>query len=73
MKSDLVREELQRAIDIFGSQEKFANAIGAYQQKVSYWLDKGWVPPEFVIPIEKAANGQVSRHKLRPDIYPIEE
>ncbi|WP_423170698.1 transcriptional regulator [Vibrio diabolicus] len=30
----------------------------------------GRVPAEFVLPIEQATQGQVTRSQLRPDIYP---
>ncbi len=63
---------LIEAIQFFGSQTALADAIGTSQQNVSNWLKNGEVPSEFVIPIEKATELTVSRHKLRPDIYPKE-
>lgn len=51
------------------NQSRFAAAIGTSQQLVSYWLSRGKVlPAEYVLAAE-AATG-VSRHELRPDIYP---
>jgi DNA-binding transcriptional regulator YdaS (Cro superfamily) len=37
------------------------------------WINrsKGKVPGEYVIAIEKASG--VSRHELRPDLYPVED
>lgn len=61
---------IQKAIEIAGSQEKLGAMIGASQQKISYWLKTGKVAPEFVLPIETKTN--VSRHVLRPDLYPVE-
>mgnify|MGYP000884337945 CR=1 FL=1 len=64
---------LQRAVDLAGSQTELARRIGVQQAHVWNWLNrsKGKVPGEHVIPIEKATG--VSRHELRPDLYPIEE
>jgi DNA-binding transcriptional regulator YdaS (Cro superfamily) len=64
---------LQRAISIAGSQSELARRIGVTQAHVWQWLhrSKGKVPGQYVIPIEKATG--VSRHELRPDLYPVEE
>lgn len=64
---------LQRAVTLAGSQTALAKLIGVQQAHVWNWLNrsKGKVPGEYVIPIEKATG--VSRHELRPDLYPIEE
>lgn len=56
------------------TQKEFAKKIGATQGFVSQLLlGKRPIPAEKVLPIELATNGQVSRHELRPDIYPPEE
>lgn len=39
---------------------------------VKHWITRG-IPPEYCIPLEKALNGRVMRHELRPDIYPPAE
>jgi DNA-binding transcriptional regulator YdaS (Cro superfamily) len=62
---------LERAVEKAGSQSSFAEAVGTSQQLVSYWLSKGKpLPAEFVLPAE--ARLGISRHDLRPDIYPVE-
>lgn len=63
---------LQRAIKKAGSQKVLGRLIGATQQAVSTWhkAAKG-VPAEYVIAIERHTG--VSRHDLRPDIYPLEQ
>lgn len=61
---------LKRAIEAAGSQSKLAEAIGKTQGHVSKWLERNYIPAECVLPIE-AATG-VSRHELRPDLYPTE-
>ena len=68
----MVNKTLMQAIKILGSQKALASAIEVKQQNISSWL-KTRVPAEFVIPIEKATKGNVSRHQLRLDIYPLED
>jgi DNA-binding transcriptional regulator YdaS (Cro superfamily) len=65
-------EALQRAVDVAGGQKALADRIGTTQSMVWYWLfkSKRGVSGEYVIPIERATDGKVSRHELRPDLYP---
>lgn len=63
---------LRKAINILGSQASLASAIGTTQQTVSNWLKSGFVSARFVIPIETATQKRVTRHELRPDLYPDE-
>lgn len=59
-----------------GGQSALARAIGVKQGNVWYWLngsEKQEAPAQYVIPIERAVDGQVTRHDLRPDLYPAEE
>lgn len=64
---------LKRALSKAGNnQSRFASAIGASQQIVSYWIRKGRpLPAEYVIAAERAGLG--SRYELRPDLYPRED
>lgn len=64
------RKALQEAIESLGSQTALANAIKTTQQNISYWLSTGVINADFVITIE--AVSAVSRHRLRPDIYPLD-
>lgn len=59
---------LQDAVAKAGGQTALARAIGKTQGHISQWLRREYVPAEEVLKIE-AATG-VSRHQLRPDIYP---
>lgn len=62
-------EAFATAVKNAGTQEVFARAVGASQQRISYLLTrKKLLPAEFVLKAE--ANFGVSRHQLRPDIYP---
>ncbi|WP_342640919.1 helix-turn-helix domain-containing protein [Rhodoligotrophos ferricapiens] len=63
---------LHRAVELVGGQSRLAELIGTTQSHVWYWLTraKRGVPGEFVLRIEEVTGGRVSRHDLRPDIYP---
>ena len=66
-------EALKRAVEIAGGQTALAKALGVQQAHVWNWLNRdSALPAEYVIPIERATKGRVSRHELRPDIYPDE-
>ncbi|NQY33603.1 MAG: helix-turn-helix domain-containing protein [Alteromonadaceae bacterium] len=63
---------LMKAVKKLGSQTKLAAAINTTQQNIWWWLyEANSINAEFVIAIEKASG--VSRHELRPDIYPKDE
>ena len=73
MNSGIIRAmktPLEQAIANVGSQTKLAMLIGVSQPRISKWVAQNRLPAEFVLAIEKEAG--VSRHDLRPDIYPIE-
>jgi DNA-binding transcriptional regulator YdaS (Cro superfamily) len=55
------------------SQTDFARRLGVTQGMVWQWL-KGVrrISAEKVIAIETATDGKVSRHEIRPDLYPLE-
>lgn len=67
------KSPLERAIKAVDGQSKLARICGVTQPSVWGWLHKrnGVVPAEYVPAIE-AATG-VSRHELRPDLWPGEE
>lgn len=55
------------------SQQEFARMLGIKTQAaVSQWLLKNRIPAERVLQIEAATGGIVTRHDLRPDLYPRE-
>ncbi|HEY7609335.1 MAG TPA: molecular chaperone TorD family protein [Alphaproteobacteria bacterium] len=59
------------AVEIVGGQAKLARLLGVTQPNVWHWLHKSErVPGEYVLKIEAATGGKVSRHDLRPDLYP---
>lgn len=55
------------------SQSELARALGVTQGTISHWLNgRARIPAERVIAIERATAGNVTRHELRPDLYPVE-
>jgi DNA-binding transcriptional regulator YdaS (Cro superfamily) len=64
---------LKRAVDILGSQSALARALGepVKQAHVWYWLNDGGgkVPAEYCAAIERATEGKITRHDLRPDVF----
>lgn len=58
---------LARAIAAAGSGVALAKIVGVTPMAVSYWKVRG-VPAHQVLMIESATG--VSRHDLRPDLYP---
>ncbi len=69
------KKALQRAINIAGSQSALARRCGIPPHYVCRWLKPGYsgAGPHFVIAVEKAVDGKVTRHQLRPDLYPEEK
>jgi DNA-binding transcriptional regulator YdaS (Cro superfamily) len=62
-------QPLRAAIEKLGSQAALAELVGVRQPAVSKWLAKGApLPAEFVLRVE--AETGISRHELRPDVYP---
>ena len=59
---------LHRAIKTAGSMRELGLLIGCTTGQISMWKHRGNVPPQYVLLIEKATG--VSRHLLRPDLYP---
>jgi DNA-binding transcriptional regulator YdaS (Cro superfamily) len=71
MKSPSPLEALVTACDIYGSENAMAVDLGVSQPTVWRWINQSKsrrLPAEYVLRVE-AATG-VSRHLLRPDIYP---
>jgi DNA-binding transcriptional regulator YdaS (Cro superfamily) len=71
MTSSPIESPIDRAIRIAGGQRKLAQLIGVSYQAIQKFRRR--VPAEQAIPIERATDGQVKRHQLRPDIYPPDE
>lgn len=64
---------LRQAKEILGSETAVAEAVGKKQQTVNEVMRAGRpAPATWCIPLEQATGGQVTRHQLRPDLYPSE-
>ncbi len=68
---------LKLAVFYAGGQSEMARKITALagsrritQPGVNYWLVTNHVPADRVLQIEAVVGGLVTRHQLRPDIYP---
>jgi DNA-binding transcriptional regulator YdaS (Cro superfamily) len=64
----MVCMSIQDTIRVYGLT-RLAEGCGVTPQAVFKWLDSGF-PAERVLDIERITG--VSRHELRPDIYPVE-
>lgn len=65
-------EALERAIKSAGGQSALARFLGTTQGNIWGWLNNSKsIPPKWVLKIEELTG--VSRHELRPDIYPLED
>ena len=69
---ELLIEDLpiRRAAKAAGGQSALARLLKVTPQAVQKMCASGRVPAERVLEIEKATG--VSRHELRPDLYPTE-
>lgn len=55
------------------SQTELARRVGVSQGMVWQWLNGvRQVSAEKVLTVEEATGGMVSRHEIRPDIYPLD-
>jgi DNA-binding transcriptional regulator YdaS (Cro superfamily) len=71
MDSESIRA-IKAAVEAAGSQPALAKRIGFAQMSISRWVNGVQpVSPRAVLKIEDATG--VSRHDLRPDLYPREE
>ena len=64
---------IDRLIKAAGNQSELARRLKIRPQAVQQWVSTGCIPAERVIACERAVNGKVTRHDLRPDIYPAED
>ncbi len=59
---------VRAAVEAAGGQSRLARLLGIKQPTICCWAK---VPPLRVLQIEKLTG--VSRHLLRPDLYPLED
>lgn len=63
-------DSLERACKAVGGKKKMAEQLSVVPSAISMWLKRNRIPAEYVLQIERVSG--VSRHELRPDIYPVE-
>lgn len=64
------RNLIAKAIALRGSQRRLAVAANCSQQQISYLMTgASGISAEMALKIERATDGVISRHDLRPDIY----
>jgi len=85
MKKTPQMKALERAIAIAGTQAELARRVAAFtkndrikQPHVWNWLNRDReVPADMVLAVEASTlddgEPRVTRHELRPDIYPVEK
>ena len=70
------KNTVQKAVDAAGGKSSLAKQFNITPEAVRLWEVSGRVPAERVLQLEAATrkNGRpvVTRHDLRPDIYPDE-
>lgn len=71
METDPPITPLGRAIEILGSQQALADALGIRSPSISEWRARGptGVPAARCLSIEQATGGAVTRYELRPDVF----
>lgn len=57
-----------RAAEYVGGPTRLAEILGINRAALYNWNKR--IPAERVLAIEAATNGRVTRHEMRPDIYP---
>jgi DNA-binding transcriptional regulator YdaS (Cro superfamily) len=61
---------VEKVAEVFGGNSRLAEVCGRSRAAPRYWPNG--VPAEHVLAVEAASKGKLSRHDLRPDIYPRE-
>jgi DNA-binding XRE family transcriptional regulator len=60
---------LRKVLERF-SQPKLAKICGVTRQAVNLWLERGDIPPQHALAIEKASAGELTKEFLAPSFYP---
>ncbi|WP_288501529.1 YdaS family helix-turn-helix protein [uncultured Pseudomonas sp.] len=65
---------IDEVVRLAGGQAELARRCNTSQPRIWQCVHRNHkVPADLVIPFEKAVGGQVTRHQLRPDLYPSED
>lgn len=66
---NVIRREIDRAVRILGTQQKLGELLGISRQGVWEMKDEGRISGPNAITLDRATNGQISKHRLRPDLF----
>jgi DNA-binding transcriptional regulator YdaS (Cro superfamily) len=66
------KEAIIAAVEIAGGPTVLARTLKVKPSAVSNWMLRGKVSAMKAVNVEAAVGGQISRHDLRPDLYPRE-
>ena len=61
-------DTVRKAAQLAGGVHALAQRIGVSRQALYQWRRR--MPAERVLAVERATAGRISRHALRPDLYP---
>lgn len=65
---------VEKVVRLAGGQAELARRCNTSQPRIWQCVHRNQrVPADLVIPFERAVAGQVTRHELRPDLYPNDE
>ncbi|MBA1187944.1 helix-turn-helix domain-containing protein [Pseudomonas entomophila] len=65
---------IEAVVRLAGGQAELARRCQTSQPRIWQCVHRNLrVPADLVIPLERAVQGQVTRHQLRPDLYPADE
>lgn len=62
-------DALRKAITIFGTQEKLAEALHVGQPAVGMWIVRGRIPAAQAVRIEQLTSGKVTMRELCPELF----
>lgn len=68
-----VKTLIERAIDQFGTETNLARAAGVAQPSINQAKHTGKIGHRLAAAIDRATGGKISKHELRPDIWPSED
>ncbi len=66
----IITSLIEAAITLSGSEAKLGKLAGFSQNAIWYAKRNGRCSAELALGIERATNGAIPRHRLRPDLFP---
>jgi len=67
----MTKSHIRKTIQLAGGARRVAATLGLKSAQVVHnWAARGSIPPRYILDVERLSG--VSRHDLRPDLYPRE-